>query len=231
MATKNTEYVIEMDLQSSFNKMKSTLQELKLTFKEKDSETGKKITLKVRYYLQVINIEILFYSSANNTTISLTGKSDDYFGTGIIKNFNLIMSKFNNVDPENNLYTIESTSFGESINNLYQKFLGLGLFMKIFIVSTLIVLLVNVFDIGKPSICDCNTVMYYGDGSVEAAKRILDYDAGENFMSAAQRECGLQYWDEIKEWQTKKSKQLGFELQGTPADNAMEFFNEKCNSK
>jgi hypothetical protein len=74
----------------------------------------------------------------------------------------------------------------------------------------------------KPSVCDCKTVMYYEEGSVDAAKRILKYDGGVNFMSAAQRECGLKYWDEIDNWAKTKG------LYGTPVDNAMLFFYEKC---
>ena len=123
--------------------------------------------------------------------------------------------------------------------NSNQKTLNQRNPIKVFIISLIVATIIfylifflsGDFKSGKPSVCDCNTVMSYGNGSVEAADRILDYDAGENFMSASQRQCGLKYWDEIKEWQTIKSKQLGFNLQGTPVDNAMEFFNEKCNSK
>jgi hypothetical protein len=146
MSSKTNEFVTEMDLLSSFNKMKSSLKELGLTFKVKESESEKKITLKVPYYLQEIKIEILFYKSGESTTISLTGKSDDFFGKGIIKNFDLIMSKFNDLEIEQNLYTLENTNFGDKINNIYQKFLGLRLLPKIIIVSTIIVLFVQLFN-------------------------------------------------------------------------------------
>lgn len=75
----------------------------------------------------------------------------------------------------------------------------------------------------KPSKCDCKTVMSYGEGSVEAAKRILNYNAGENFMAASQRECTLKYWDEIKKFTESSSLRSG-----TPADNAIEYFTFEC---
>jgi hypothetical protein len=75
---------------------------------------------------------------------------------------------------------------------------------------------------GKPSECDCRKVMMYEDGSVDAAKRILGGSYGAGFMERSQRECGLKYWDEIDKWQTSKG------LSGTPKDNAMEYFMEKC---
>ncbi len=147
MAKKSIEYVSEMDLQSCINKMKSTLKELQLQFKMKDSETEKKISLKIPYYLQEIKIEILFYNSGNKTTISLTGKSDDLFGKGIIKNFDLIMSKFNGEKVENQeLYTIENTTTGNYLNDMFNKFLGLNLYLKIILVSTFVVLIFQLFN-------------------------------------------------------------------------------------
>ncbi len=64
--------------------------------------------------------------------------------------------------------------------------------------------------------------MMYEDGAVDAAKRILGSYYGADFMERSQRECGLKYWDEIDKWQTSKG------LSGTPNDNAMEYFMEKC---
>ncbi len=78
------------------------------------------------------------------------------------------------------------------------------------------------YGVGKPSICDCDKVMMYKDGAVDAAKRILGSSYGANFMERSQRECGLKYWDDIDKWQTQKG------LSGTPNDNAMEYFMEKC---
>ncbi len=101
------------------------------------------------------------------------------------------------------------------------KFLKLGLFTKIFIVSTLIVFAGSFID-DKPSVCDCNTVMTYGDGSVDAAKRILGEAYGAEFMRRSQNECGLKYLDEIEKWQTDKG------ISGSTTDNAMEYFMEKC---
>jgi hypothetical protein len=75
---------------------------------------------------------------------------------------------------------------------------------------------------GKPSECDCRKVMMYEDGAVDAAKRILGNSYGADFMERSQRECGLKYWDDIDKWQTQKG------LSGTPKDNAMEYFMEKC---
>jgi hypothetical protein len=144
---------------------------------------------------------------------------------------NPTISMSNDLNTNIETYNIDKENYGNKFSDLYKKFLGLNIYVRILAISFVIGLLLNVFNFGKPSVCDCNTVMVYGDGSVEAAKRILDYDAGENFMSAAQRQCGLKYWDEIDKWQEQKSKSLGFTMQGTPADNAMEFFNEKCNSK
>jgi hypothetical protein len=76
---------------------------------------------------------------------------------------------------------------------------------------------------GKPSACDCQKVMIYGDGAVDAAKRILGGSYGANFMERSQTECGLIYWEDIKKWEEIKG------LNGTPVDNAMEYFMEKCN--
>ena len=75
---------------------------------------------------------------------------------------------------------------------------------------------------GTPSICDCDKVMMYKDGAVDAAKRILGNSYGADFMKMSQNECALKYWDEIKKWGERKG------LSGTPTDNAMEFFMEKC---
>ena len=60
------------------------------------------------------------------------------------------------------------------------------------------------FGSSKPSACDCNKVMSYGDGAVDAAKRILGNSYGENFMRMSQNECALKYWDDIKKWQKIK---------------------------
>jgi hypothetical protein len=160
--------------------MKSSLKELGLTFKVKESESEKKFILKLPYYLQEIKIETLLYKSGDSTTISLTGKSDDFFGKGIIKNFDLIMSKFNDLEIEQNLYTLENTNFGDKIGNLYQKFLGLNLYLKIFIISFFVVLFVNVFEVGKPSICDCNKVsmreLYKNGGSGKWSDCVKSYE-------------------------------------------------------
>lgn len=75
---------------------------------------------------------------------------------------------------------------------------------------------------GKPTACDCQKVMIYGDGAFDAAKRILRGSFGANFMVKSQTECGLKYWKDIDKWQTQKG------LSGTPHDNAMEYFIEKC---
>ena len=106
-----------------------------------------------------------------------------------------------------------------SLNHLSGKYPKFFWFITIVLVLSI---LGSIFKPGQPSICDCKTVMYYEEGSVQAAKRILNYDAGEKFMSAAQRECGLKYWDEIDKWDKSKG------LYGTPRDNAMLFFHEKC---
>jgi hypothetical protein len=75
---------------------------------------------------------------------------------------------------------------------------------------------------GKPSECDCRKVMLYEEGAVQSAKKILGNEYGADFMERSQRRCGLKYWDDIDQWQTAKG------LIGTPNDNAMEFFIEKC---
>lgn len=211
MSTKNIEYVSEMDLQFCFNKMKSSLKELQLPFKVKDSETEKKITLKIPYYLQEIKIEILFYNLGDKTTISLTGKSDDLFGKGIIKNFDLIMSKFNDEETENSQYTIGNTSFGEKINNLYHKFLGLNLYIKIFIISFFIVLVVNVFEIGKPSICECNKI---------SMRELYKNDGGGGKWS----DCVKSYEKEIREYGRKNGQNYV-----NIYDEGHIYFSQNCN--
>lgn len=75
----------------------------------------------------------------------------------------------------------------------------------------------------KPSECDCRKVMMYEEGAMEAGKRIVGDGYYDNTIPSAARKCGLKYWDEIDKWQTSKG------LQGTPLDNAMEYFMEKCN--
>lgn len=76
---------------------------------------------------------------------------------------------------------------------------------------------------GNPSECDCRKVMMYEEGAMQAGKRIVGDGYYDNTIPAAQRQCGLKYWEDIKKWQEKKG------LTGTPADNAMEYFMEKCN--
>lgn len=109
--------------------------------------------------------------------------------------------------------------------NLIDKFKALPKNQKIFIIVGAILafaLIGQISGAGKPSVCDCDKVMMYKDGAVDAAKRILGNSYGADFMRMSQNECALKYWDEIKKWEESKG------LSGTPADNAMEFFMEKC---
>lgn len=92
----------------------------------------------------------------------------------------------------------------------------------IFCVVLIFSILSHISGLSKPSLCDCKEVMIYGDNAVEAAKKILGNSYGAEFMRRSQNECALKYWDEIKGWQESRL------LVGTPADNAIEFFLEKC---
>lgn len=103
------------------------------------------------------------------------------------------------------------------------KALTLGKKLAIIIAFIVIVGLSSNSNIGRPSECDCRTVMMYEEGAMSAGKRIVGDGYYDNTIPAAQRQCGLKYWNDIKKWQEKKG------LYGTPGDNAMEYFMEKCN--
>jgi len=212
MSRQKTQFTTEMDLEHCFKKMESTLRELKLPFKDKSTETKKKITLKVPYYFQKIEIEIQIRESGSNTTVILTGDSDDIYGTGIIKNLELIKSKFNDEDIEYKLYTVGNLnieSIKENLSSLYHKFLGLNLYIKIIIGSIFIVLVGNTFEIGKPSICDCSQI---------SQDAILKND------NSGWYDCVKSYENEIREY--GKSNGLNYV---DVFDEGHLYFNQKCN--
>ncbi len=110
--------------------------------------------------------------------------------------------------------------------NLIDSFMALPKNKKIFVIIGLLVIIGIIGQIsgaGKPSKCDCRKVMLYEDGAMQAGKRIVGNGYYDNTIPAAQRQCGLKYWEDIKSWQEAKG------LSGTPADNAIEYFMEKCN--
>lgn len=110
-------------------------------------------------------------------------------------------------------------------SNLIQKFIALPKLLKILIVTGISLIILLTTQKSKPSKCDCSKVMWYEEGSVDAAKRILGASYGSGFMNSASRTCGLEYWDEIKKWQEEKG------YPGTPEDNAMLYFKEECRKK
>lgn len=81
----------------------------------------------------------------------------------------------------------------------------------------------NSIDENLPNFCDCKTVLYREDGEFEASKRILGDKYYNDLIDAAQRECGLKYWDAIDKWSSEQKFSSG-----TPVDNALLFFYEKC---
>ena len=102
------------------------------------------------------------------------------------------------------------------------KQLSRGKQIAIIFAFIVIVGLSSNLNIGRPSECDCRTVMMYEEGAMSAGKRIVGDGYYDNTIPAAQRQCGLKYWKDIEKWQEKKG------LNGTPVDNAMEYFMEKC---
>jgi len=209
----------EVDLKELTNKLKSGNLVINLSF------LANPIGNYFKHQQQKKEIEKYTYAFKNK--YSLSDVDFNNLETELKKGYSLNTGEINNT-----LDLDKIKSFDLKKGLLYQlgKFKRLSIIGKLGLVSILFVILYAfgfLIDrggsIGKPSECDCRKVMMYEDGAVDAAKRILGNSYGADFMERSQRECGLKYWDDIDKWQTSKG------LTGTPKDNAMEFFMEKCN--
>jgi len=209
----------EVDLKELTNKLKSGNLVINLSFQ------ANPIGNYFKHQQQKKEIEKYTYAFKNK--YSLSDVDFNNLETELKKGYSLNTGEINNT-----LDLDKIKSFDLKKGLLYQlgKFKRLSIIGKLGLVSILFVILYAfgfLIDrggsIGKPSECDCRKVMMYEDGAVDAAKRILGNSYGADFMERSQRECGLKYWDDIDKWQTSKG------LTGTPKDNAMEFFMEKCN--
>jgi len=214
----NKIHIPEIDLRELENKLKSSNLVINISF------LANPIGNYFKHQQQKKEIDIYIYAFKNKYSLS-----DVDFDNLLTELKNGYSSNTGEINTNFELDKIKSFDLKKGLLYQFDKFKRLSIIGKLGLVTIMLAILYAfgfLIDrggsIGKPSECDCREVMMHEDGSVDAAKRILGNSYGADFMEQSQRECGLKYWNDIDKWQTLKG------LSGTPKDNAMEFFMEKC---